>query len=109
MGRSWTPASRDPEEFHRQCVAAVAAGAASAALGSRATSARFDASARALVLQLRDGTSVAVPVSGYPELAQLQDDVIQFVRVTRSGYGLQWDSEDLHLAVRVVLGSVRHG
>jgi hypothetical protein len=108
MSPRWKPRSRNREEFERQYAAGVAAAAASAAVEPRATSARYDASGRTLVLQLRDGTSVAVDVSRYPELAQLDDDVIASVRVTPSGYGLHWDAEDIHLAVPIVVGSEQH-
>lgn len=107
MERRWTPTSLSPEEFHRQCLAAVAAAAVAAAREPRAASACYDASARTLLVQLRDGSAVVVPVSRYPELAQLEDDVIQSVRVTRSGYGLHWDNADIHLAVPTVVGLER--
>jgi hypothetical protein len=110
MSRRWNPTSRNREEFERQYAAGVAAAAAAAAVEPRATSARYDASDRNLVLQLRDGTTVVVPVSRCPELALLEDAVIGTVRVTPSGYGLHWDAADIHLAVPVVVGSVqRHG
>jgi hypothetical protein len=110
MSRRWTPVSRDPEEFERQCEAGLVRAAAAEAVEPRAISARYDASARTLVLQLRDGSSVVLPVSRYPEFAQLEDDVIQSVRVTASGYGLHWDIADIHLAVPVIVRSVQqHG
>lgn len=109
MNRHWRPASLNDEELNRQFVAGVAAGAAAAAVEPRASFARYDTSCRTLVLQLRDGTAVAVPVSGCPALAGLEDEVIGAVRIThtQSGYGLHWDSAGVHLAVPAVIGSVR--
>ncbi|HEU4881599.1 MAG TPA: DUF2442 domain-containing protein [Longimicrobium sp.] len=98
------PTSLDCQALDRQYLDGIAAAAASAAMEPRAISARYDATDRVLVLQLRDGTSVAVPVSRCSELAQLKDDVIAAVRVTPSGYGLHWDTADIHLAVPILLG-----
>jgi hypothetical protein len=103
----WRPASLNDEELDRQFLAGVAAEAAAAAVEPRASSVRYDTSRRTLVLQLRDGTFVAVPVSDCPALAGLEDEVIGAVRMTPSGYGLHWDSVDIHLAVPAVIGSAR--
>jgi hypothetical protein len=105
MGRHWRPTSLNDEELDRQFVAGVAAGAA--AVEPRASSARYDTSCRTLILQLRDGTSAAVPVSDCPALAGLEDEVIGAVRITPSGYGLHWDCVDIHLAVPAVISLVR--
>jgi hypothetical protein len=105
--RRWTPTSLNRDEFRRQYFAGIAAGAVAAEIEPRAISALYDGTAGTLVLRLRDQSTVVVPVSRCTELRQLEDDVLRSVRVTRSGYGLHWDSPDIHLAVPALINAVQ--
>lgn len=106
MARKWIPASRNPDAFERQFEAAVDAGRVAADTEPRAQSARYDANAGRVVVDLAGGLGFSFPASRYPELAALPPERIADVRVTASGYGLHWETADVHLAVPQVVADL---
>ncbi|HEX2081814.1 MAG TPA: DUF2442 domain-containing protein [Longimicrobium sp.] len=107
MERRWRPASLDPAELDDEYTAAVSAGIEADATQPRAVTACYDARTRTLIVGLRNGASLLFPVSRHPGLAQLRDEQLKAVHVTRSGYGLHRDDADIHVAVPQLVGSVK--
>lgn len=65
----------------------------------RALSARFDSATRILILDLRGGGRVSVPVSDVPELAGCSDIELVDVRVDKIGFYVRWPQSNVALYV----------
>ena len=78
---------------------ATAAGERRRKRGELAVSARYDARAKRLQIELSSGVAVSIPVAKLEGLAGVPSSVIKTVRVDGGGYGLRWSLLDLDLAV----------
>jgi hypothetical protein len=106
MARRWKAASGDPAEFDRQYAAAVEAGRAADAAEPRAAWATYDPSTKSVGVGLRGGVSFPFPTLCFAELADLDHAQLSELRATSSGFGLHWDSADVHLAVPNVVAAL---
>ena len=71
-----------------------------------ARSARYDARARRLVVELASGVSLAIPVRLIQRLASARPDVRADVKVAGRGVALHWPRLDLDLGVRNLVAGV---
>lgn len=59
--------------------------------------ARYEVSSNRLIVDLANGTLLAVPVDVVPDLAGLATDQLGKVEVTGAGYWLKWGEADVYL------------
>ena len=71
-----------------------------------AKSARYDARARRLVVELRSGVSIAIPVRLIQGLAEARPEVRADVKIAGRGVALHWSRLDLDLGVRNLVGGI---
>jgi hypothetical protein len=94
------------EEILAQIPAARARGRRAARSGIRATGARYDPAAGAIVVQLRNGSFFGFP----PEIAQglrgATAEQLADVEVTPSGDALHWETLDVDLIVSALLAGM---
>jgi len=69
------------------------------AIEPRALAARYDRPARALAVELTNGSSFRLPIKLIPALRSASASEIATVEVSPSGEGLHWESLDLDLSV----------
>lgn len=69
----------------------------------RAVAARFDADARALVLSMRGGASLAVPLAVLPGLDSASDEELAGVGVFDNGADIEWPALDVQMTVMAIL------
>ncbi len=79
--------------------AAIAEGQRARRQELRALSARYDAKASRIVVDLSNGCTFAFPPQLAPELAQATTEQLNEVEVLGAGYGLHWESLDTDLSV----------
>lgn len=96
MAKTKTPV-RVPTD--REIAAATARGQKTAKAGLLATSARYDASARRVVIELSTGYTVGVPIAALPELARASANELDAVEVLGAGGILHWESLDADYSI----------
>lgn len=95
-----TPGNYAPAQaLHSRFSSATSAGKTRTKRGELAVSARYDARAKRLEIELVSGVRVSIPVAKLEGLAGVPASVIRTVRIDGGGYGLYWPSLDLDLAV----------
>ena len=65
----------------------------------RAIAVRFDHPSQRLIIDLKSGAAVILPLSYIPELEGASLEAIARVEVSPSGEGLHWDELDVHVSV----------
>jgi hypothetical protein len=66
----------------------------------------YDARARRLVVELRSGVSIAIPVRLIQKLASARPDARADVKIAGRGVALHWPRLDLDLGVRNLVGGI---
>jgi hypothetical protein len=66
----------------------------------RAERAHYDARNRRVVVHLRKGAVVAIPLGQLPEVAGATSRQLAEVRASRRGDALEWESLDMHISVK---------
>jgi hypothetical protein len=74
--------------------------------GRTAKSARYDARAERVVIELNSGVAVAIPVRSIQGLARATDAARRDLKISGGGIGLHWPRIDLDINVRNVLAGV---
>lgn len=74
----------------------------------RATAVHYDPVERKLVLTLKDGREVKVPVDRLPWLQGVSDEALAKVKLTPAGSGVYWEELDVDLGVEGLLREVEH-
>lgn len=72
----------------------------------RAASAAYDAAARRVVVELRNGASFGFPADAEPALAGLAPPELAEVRVISNGGALHWPQADVHIDVPGLIAHV---
>ena len=101
MTPEWKPLT--DEQILAQLPAARQAGAASARREPRAVSARYDAEAERVVVELADGRALAFPPAQEPELRGFTPAQLAGVRVRPGGRGLFWEEPGAEVSVAGLL------
>jgi hypothetical protein len=94
------------DRLDREFEAAIRRGPDSAQDCWTAKSACYDARARRLVIELRSGVSIAIPVRLIQGLAAARPEVRADVKIAGRGVALHWPRLDLDLGVRNLVGGI---
>ena len=96
-------------EFVAEFLAARARGKASLRTRPHAVAARYSKVAKAVVVSLRNGAAVSIPLAMIPGLAGASDAQLREVLVGPAGVGLHWERLDVDVSVaalaQMVLGT----
>lgn len=103
MAPEWKPLTDD--QILAQLPAAREAARAADAREPHALSARYDAEANRVVLELSDGCAYAFPPSRDPELAALSPAELARVALRPGGRGLFWEGTPAEVSVPALLGA----
>jgi hypothetical protein len=66
----------------------------------RAESAHYDARNRRVVIRLRKGAAVTIPIEWIHEVAGATPRQLAEVRASRFGSAIEWESLDMHISVK---------
>ena len=87
------------EELERQITEATARGSQSQATEPRARAAAYDRQSQRLIIELKNGVTLLVPVELVQGVAGATAELIEEVEITPSGYGLHWERLDADVSV----------
>jgi hypothetical protein len=71
-----------------------------------AHTARYDAERHELVIVLKSGATVAIPLALIPPIANMRGDILESVEVSPQGTALRWDDGDIDISVPGLVRSV---
>jgi hypothetical protein len=95
----------DPE-FQEMFLRAAARGQAAAEAEPRAAAARYDSDACKLVIELRNGATLLIPIDLIEGLAGASPETLSEVEIEGGGYGLHWESLDADFSVPGLVAGV---
>lgn len=67
--------------------------------GTLAQAVRYDADARTMAIELRNGASFSFPVDNIQNLRGASDEALAAVEIIGDGYGLHWEKLDVDFTV----------
>lgn len=94
------------EEFERQCVEATRRGEEDLRKRPWATSVKYDRRTRRLIVRLKNGIILNVPVKLVPELKGMKPDDLAKVSVLGAGFDLDWEQPDIQVSIEWLLTGI---